>query len=145
LRGKKKSLILILKHAFHLILNTKKVKFRLTLFGSKLNLKTKTKFKQTTFIIEPKSFSLGVGFFANRVKIVLKASLKVKPIPIFRLGLCHTRGWFHQSFTSSFCVRRSQKRKKDTDDLTVFFTLWGSAHIKALSKHVGEIDPWRQS
>jgi hypothetical protein len=30
---------------------------------------------------------------------------------------------------------------KDTDNLTVFFALLGSSHVKALSKHVDEIDP----
>ncbi len=33
------------------------------------------------------------------------------------------------------------KAKKDTDDLTVFFTILGSAHAKVVRKHVGEIDP----
>jgi len=34
------------------------------------------------------------------------------------------------------------KAQKDTDDLTVFFTLLGSASVKSACKHVGEIDPW---
>ena len=38
-------------------------------------------------------------------------------------------------------MRRSQKCKKLLN-LTVFFALLGSAHIKAAHKHVGEIDPW---
>jgi len=33
------------------------------------------------------------------------------------------------------------KAQKDTDELTVFFALLGSVHLKALSKHVVEIDP----
>jgi len=42
-----------------------------------------------------------------------------------------TRGQFQQRFTSSFCTQRSQKRKKDNGDLTVFFALLGSALVKA--------------
>jgi len=33
------------------------------------------------------------------------------------------------------------KAQKDTDDLTVFFALLGSAGVKTSCKHVGEIDP----
>jgi hypothetical protein len=33
------------------------------------------------------------------------------------------------------------KAQNNTDDVTVFFALLGSAHIKAEFKHVGEIDP----
>jgi len=33
------------------------------------------------------------------------------------------------------------KAQKDIDDLTDF-TILGSAHLKAASKHVGEIDHW---
>jgi len=33
------------------------------------------------------------------------------------------------------------KAQKDTDNLTVFFVLLGSAHVKAARKHVGEINP----
>jgi len=39
-------------------------------------------------------------------------------------------GQFHQLSTSSFYVHRSQKHKKETDYLTVFFALWGSAGVK---------------
>ena len=41
---------------------------------------------------------------------------------------------------SSFYARRSQKCKKLLN-LTVFFALLGSAHVKATCKHVDEIDP----
>jgi len=34
------------------------------------------------------------------------------------------------------------KAQKDTDDLTVFFVLLGSACVKATHKHVGEISSW---
>ena len=50
---------------------------------------------------------------------------------------------FHQNFMS-FYVRRSQKRKKDTQ-LKQLFALSGSACVKAVSKHVGEIDDWSKS
>ncbi len=36
------------------------------------------------------------------------------------------------------------KVQKRPDDLTVFFVLLGSAHIKAAHKDVGEIDHWSQ-
>jgi len=41
------------------------------------------------------------------------------------------------------------KAQEDTDDLTLFFALLGSAHVKAAHKrvghnHVGEIDTWSQ-
>jgi len=35
-------------------------------------------------------------------------------------------------------IRNAQK---DTDDVTVFFALLGSLHVKALSKHFGEMNP----
>ena len=46
---------------------------------------------------------------------------------------------FHQH--SIFIVHRSQKYKKDTDDLTVFFTLLGSAHAKAAQKMLMKLTP----
>ncbi len=47
-------------------------------------------------------------------------------------------GWciFHQHFMNSFCVLRSQNRKKTVS----FFLLLGSVHVKASRKHVDEID-----
>jgi len=51
-----------------------------------------------------------------------------------------SRGQFHEHFTSSFYVHRSQKRKK-TDGMTMFFALLESACVKAFHKKVGEIDP----
>ena len=45
-------------------------------------------------------------------------------------------GQFHQRFY----VRRSQKRKKESQ-LKQLFALSGSACLKALRKHIGEIDP----
>jgi hypothetical protein len=41
---------------------------------------------------------------------------------------------------SSFCARRSQKRKKDSQAVNLF-TLLGSECAKAVRKYVGEIDP----
>jgi hypothetical protein len=35
---------------------------------------------------------------------------------------------------------RPQKRKKDSQVISVFFSLLGSAHVKAAHKYVGEID-----
>ena len=43
-------------------------------------------------------------------------------------------------FTHSSYARRSQKCKKLLE-LTVFFALLGSASVKAVRKHAGEIDP----
>jgi len=37
------------------------------------------------------------------------------------------------------------KAQQDTDDLTGFFVLLGSSHVKATRKHVGEMNPWAQS
>jgi len=48
---------------------------------------------------------------------------------------------FHQSFMSSFYESRSQKRKKDTDDLNVFFAHLGSAPIKAARKMLMKLTP----
>jgi len=56
-----------------------------------------------------------------------------------------TRGRFHQHFTSSYYVRRSQKRKNDRNVISLFFALSGFAHVKAAPKHVGEIEPRRSS
>ena len=51
-----------------------------------------------------------------------------------------TTGQFHQHFMHNFYVRRSQKRKKLLD-LTVFFALLGSLHVKAVRLDNDEIDP----
>ena len=53
---------------------------------------------------------------------------------------CLVRCQFHQHFTRSFYARRSQKRKKDSQ-LKQLFVLAGSVGIKAVCKHVDEIDP----
>ncbi len=45
-----------------------------------------------------------------------------------------TRGQFHQQFTGSFYVPRSQKRKKIQSSYLSFFALLGYAHIKASKK-----------
>ena len=52
-----------------------------------------------------------------------------------------TWGQFHKQFTGSFYVRRSQKRKKDSQ-VWQLFALLGSARVKAARKYVDEIDPW---
>ena len=49
---------------------------------------------------------------------------------------------FINLFTHSFYKRTSQKHKKLLD-LTVFFTLLGSARVNAGCKHIYEIDPRR--
>jgi hypothetical protein len=41
----------------------------------------------------------------------------------------------------SFCTRRAQKHIKD-NQVVRFFTLLGSACVKAACKHVDEIDSW---
>ena len=51
------------------------------------------------------------------------------------------RGQFHLHFTFSFYVPRSQKPQKD-GQLKQLFALLGSAGVKAVHKHVDEIDPW---
>ena len=47
---------------------------------------------------------------------------------------------FINMFMGSFYARRSRKHKKLLE-LTVFFSLLGSAHVKAACKHNDEIDP----
>jgi hypothetical protein len=51
------------------------------------------------------------------------------------------RSRFHQHFTSSFYACRSQKHKNDSQVNSHFVLLWSTC-LKALCKHVGEIDPW---
>jgi len=46
------------------------------------------------------------------------------------------------TFYEQLFVHADSKREKDTtDDVTVFFALLGSVHIKAVRYHVDEIDP----
>ncbi len=47
---------------------------------------------------------------------------------------------FTNIFIRSFCARRLWKRKK-TDDLTVFFTLLGSAHVKVVCRMLMKLSP----
>jgi hypothetical protein len=47
---------------------------------------------------------------------------------------------FTDIFTHSFCACRFQKRKK-TDDLSVFFTLLGSARIKVVRRTLVKLSP----
>jgi len=49
-------------------------------------------------------------------------------------------GQIHQHFTQSFYTRRSQKLKK-TDSLAVFFALWESAGVIAVSKILAKSSP----
>jgi hypothetical protein len=51
---------------------------------------------------------------------------------------------FHQCSMSSFYMRGAQKRKKDSQVVSLF-KLLGSVRAKAARKHVGEIDPRSQS
>ncbi len=50
------------------------------------------------------------------------------------------RSEFHQRFTYSFHARGAQKRKKDSQVVSLF-TLLGSSSVKAERKYVGEIEP----
>ena len=50
---------------------------------------------------------------------------------------------FTNMFMRSFYVRRSKKRKKDSQ-LKQLFALLGSVCLKDARKHVGEIDPRQQ-
>ncbi len=50
------------------------------------------------------------------------------------------RGQFHQRFTSSFYVVRSQKHKKDSQDVSLF-ALVVSAHIKAANRMLMKFTP----
>ncbi len=55
--------------------------------------------------------------------------------------VCSSDLWwqFHQRSTYSFYARRSWKRKKDIDDLTVFFTLSGYTSVKPECKRLFEL------
>ena len=53
----------------------------------------------------------------------------------------HSRGQFHQFSTSSFYAPRPQKRKKSCLNLTVFFALLGSAHVKDARKPLVKLTP----
>jgi len=63
-----------------------------------------------------------------------------KKLNKFKSGKCTYRCQFHQRFTQSFYEGRSQKCKNDSQVIG-HFALFGSTHIKAAHKHVGEIDP----
>jgi len=76
-----------------------------------------------------------------RQQIVYFASTKANKRPL--LFSQHTRGQFHQHFTSSFHTPRSQKRKKILATW-LYFALLGYTSIKAAWKHVDEIYPTRQ-
>jgi hypothetical protein len=51
-----------------------------------------------------------------------------------------SRGLFHHHFTHSFYACKSEKRKKDTDDLTVFFARLGSVCVKAARKTLNKLN-----
>ena len=51
----------------------------------------------------------------------------------------NTSGQFHQHFTCSFYMHRAQKHNK-TVKSSSFYSLLGSAHIKAKHKHVDEME-----
>jgi len=74
------------------------------------------------------------------VLFYFRSSMRVATSRASTLAATH-RCKFHQHFMSSFFTNRSQKRKKDNDDLTVFFELLRSLGINAARKHVCEIDP----
>jgi hypothetical protein len=66
-------------------------------------------------------------------------SLSLFVCAIYCDPICSTCVWFHQHFTSSFCMSRTQK---DTDDLTVFFALLlGSALVKDVLKTLMKLTP----
>ena len=64
----------------------------------------------------------------------------LKVFSLFDTHNGESRGQFHQHFTSSFYVHRSQKRKKESQ-VKQLFALSGSVGVKSGRKHVGEIDP----
>jgi hypothetical protein len=64
----------------------------------------------------------------------------VHKIFAFNVDENDARSRFHQHFISIFYLRRSQKHKKHFD-MPVLFQLLGSFRLKAVHKHVGEIDP----
>jgi len=59
----------------------------------------------------------------------------------YRVSEIDTRAQFHQRSTYSFDARGAQKRKKDSQVISLFM-LSGSTSVKAERKYVGEIEPW---
>jgi len=70
-------------------------------------------------------------FFALLESVRVKASSRI-------LMKSTTSRQFHQH--SMYYMPRSQKRKKDTDALTVFFYAFGLYEHKSCAKNIGEID-----
>ncbi len=58
------------------------------------------------------------------------------PFPFYNISW----GQFHQRFTRSFYAHRSKKRK-NTDDFTVFFVLSSSAPVKTASRMLMKLTP----
>jgi len=59
------------------------------------------------------------------------------------LSSCHNGAEFHQRSRYSFQACGAQKRKKDSQVVSLF-TLLGSTSVKAEYKYVGEIEPGSQ-
>ena len=76
-----------------------------------------------------------VVHFEHQVKVP-KGCKVLEVMIVGRLGVNFTN-----VFTQSFYAHRSQKPKKGCQ-LKQLFKLLGSKVIKAVSKHVDEIDPW---
>jgi len=79
-------------------------------------------------------------YFSLYISLYLSPSHSLHLAVLF-LSNYRSLGQFHQHFTSSFYLCRSKKRKKDTDDLAVFFILLGSAFVKAARKMLLKLTP----
>ena len=75
-------------------------------------------------------------------KMLVKTRAEGGKIFSIFLSKLYTKCQCHQHFTCSFYLRRSQKRKNNSQ-LKQFFALLGSAGVKIARKHVDEIDPSR--
>jgi len=77
-------------------------------------------------------------FDARRLKNGELSHAVLRPGSIVRF---HYLGSISPIFYTKLFCRQIPKAQKDTDDLTVFFALLGSGHVKAAGKHDDEIDP----
>jgi len=70
------------------------------------------------------------------------ALLGSRPVKAGRkhVGEIKPRGHFHQFFYKKLLCKKIPKAQKGTDVLTCLCALLGSSHVKALSKHVDEIN-----
>jgi len=78
-----------------------------------------------------------VRIFQQRQNVTRKTTF-VRKICMYNVDEIDTWGQFHPNFTQSFYVRKSQKRKKYSQAVSLFCTLWICVHKSFV---VSEINP----